>query len=593
MYIAPERFYSAQFLEMLTQIKVSLFAIDEAHCVSQWGHDFRPSYARLSQAIQSLGNPPVIALTATATEDVKQDIIKQLKLNNPELVITGFARPNLQLGVIQASDAQKTNLIVSTILKASDRTGIIYAGTRKSVDSILDTLRNNQIQAVAYHAGIDQEARKRVQDDFMQGSVNIVVATNAFGMGIDKSNIRFVIHADMPGTVEAYYQEVGRAGRDGKTSFCLMLYNNRDRYLREFFIKGDNPPHSAILELYEILLSYETSKVIITYAELKDALSDDVPDMAIGTALKVLEREGCIARAQEKSRNARIKLIGDFDNIMNSFGTRAKMMRDNFTQFYNSFNQELISGWEFNLEGVANTLNLKKDALARMVKKLAELGAAEYSPPARGTEINILKRVALSEIKIDFSVLENKLNQAYAKLDKMEDFVYSMNCRQKYILDYFGQDSTENCQKCDNCLAQSGYERKHSYPERKSYKDSTENKNKNKSSRKGTKVKLATKLTQLVTYDLYNDGLSIEEIAKERCLKARTIADHIAYLIEKKLKIDVDKLVVSAKQKKIMRAIKEVGFEKLKPIMEKLGGEDSGIGWDEIRFVVAQQRALN
>ena len=292
LYIAPERFYSAQFLEMLAQIKVSLFAIDEAHCVSQWGHDFRPSYARLSQAIQMLGNPPVVALTATATQDVKQDIIKQLNLDSPELVVTGFARPNLQLGVIQAVESRKIDVIVNAVLNANQKTGIIYAGTRKSVDSILNTLKGNRIKALAYHAGVDQEARKKIQDDFMQGKVDVVVATNAFGMGIDKSNIRFVIHADMPGTLEAYYQEVGRAGRDGKTSFCLMLYNNRDRYLREFFIKGDNPPHSAILELYEILLNYDTPKVIATYTELKESLSQDVPDMAIGTALKILEREG-------------------------------------------------------------------------------------------------------------------------------------------------------------------------------------------------------------------------------------------------------------------------------------------------------------
>ena len=465
LYIAPERFYSTQFVEMLTQIKVSLFAVDEAHCVSQWGHDFRPSYSKLSRAIELLGNPPVIALTATATIDVREDIVKQLKLQNPELVITGFARPNLQLGVIQASDQQKIDIIINSILGASEQIGIIYAGTRKSVDSILGSLLDNQIEAVAYHAGIDQEERKKVQDDFMFGKVGIVVATNAFGMGIDKSNIRFVIHADMPGTVEAYYQEVGRAGRDGEASFCLMLYNNRDRYLREFFIKGDNPPHNSILELYEILLSYETPKVIVTYADLKEALSDDVPDMAIGTALKILEREGCIARAQERSKNAQLKLIDDFDSIVNAFSPRAKIMRDNFINLYDNFSQELATEWEFNFETVASALSIKKDALTRMIKKIVELGAAEYSPPAKGTEINILKRVPSSEVKIDFSVLENKLNDAYSKLNKMEDFVYSLNCRQKYILDYFGQDTDESCQKCDNCLAQSGHGRKYSLPQ--------------------------------------------------------------------------------------------------------------------------------
>ena len=251
LYIAPERFYSAEFVTALRQVKVSLFAIDEAHCISQWGHDFRPSYLKLKGAIELLGKPTVAAFTATATLEVREDIIKQLGLIDPNLVITGFARPNLQFGVINTQDSRKSQFVLDAISSVPDGSGIIYVGTRSRADELLQTLLAHDISAVGYHAGMEAADRQWVQENFMKGKAKVIVATNAFGLGIDKHNIRFVIHYDMPGTIEAYYQEAGRAGRDGQPSFCLLLYSPRDRYLQEFFIKGDNPPPEIILEVYE------------------------------------------------------------------------------------------------------------------------------------------------------------------------------------------------------------------------------------------------------------------------------------------------------------------------------------------------------
>jgi len=236
IYVAPERLGTADFLQFAINTPISLIAVDEAHCVSQWGQDFRPSYLKIAEFVEQLKVRPTIgAFTATATGDVKNDIIRLLKLRNPVNLTTGFDRPNLYFGVEKPEN--KTKCFYELIASRSDQCGVVYCATRKAVDSVCATLRQRGISAGRYHAGLDDNERRINQDDFIQNKTSVIVATNAFGMGIDKPDVRYVIHYNMPKNLENYYQEAGRAGRDGKPSDCILLFSDDDIKTAEYMIQ--------------------------------------------------------------------------------------------------------------------------------------------------------------------------------------------------------------------------------------------------------------------------------------------------------------------------------------------------------------------
>lgn len=585
LYIAPERFYSNEFVQALTKIKVSLFAIDEAHCISSWGHDFRPSYMKLRQAIEMVGNPQVIALTATATLEVRKDIIKQLGLVEPSLVVTGFDRPNLTFSVIKANEGSKPHYVLEAIRGATAGAGVIYVSTRARADQLLQVLIDNGIDAIGYHAGLDANERKAVQENFIANKAKVIVATNAFGLGIDKSDVRFVIHYDMPGTIEAYYQEAGRAGRDGKPSNCLLLYNSRDRALQEFFIKGDNPSPEMILELYDLLMSYQSEKLLVTYSDLQKQLNSDAPDMAIGTAVKILEKEGLIRRSQDHVGSAYLKIYKPFSQLQEAFGARGKKNLALLGKMFERFGDDLLNGFDLNLEEVAIIFDTKKDTIRRLIKKLEESDLAEFKPPFKGTEIHILKRLHSTELNLDLKALKEKLAHSYDKLDRMENYVYHQGCRPGYIVEYFGEKEVVACGKCDNCLERAGSDINMSAIDAIFEEKGKSKKEKNNSNSSSQEIGFNTKLTQLETYDLYEQKLSIDEMAQIRNLKPATIVEHLCFLIHAKKEIDISRFVEGETLEKIKEAIGKVGPTKLAPIKELLGEE---IGWDDIKLVLAK-----
>ena len=248
LYVAPERLFNQSFNLLLQRMTVKLFVIDEAHCISQWGHDFRPEYARLGEMRKLLGNPTTIALTATATDGVRNDIIHQLEMTEPRVYVTGFDRPNLRYESRTIGKVKEKNEELVRLLRTELGTGIVYCATRKNVDAVTSLLSENlrDRPIFAYHAGMDMAARSVNQEQFMQTPRSIAVATNAFGMGINKPDIRFVFHYNLPGTLEAYYQEAGRAGRDGRPARCAILFSYQDRYTQEFFIDkiGEDTPNA-------------------------------------------------------------------------------------------------------------------------------------------------------------------------------------------------------------------------------------------------------------------------------------------------------------------------------------------------------------
>jgi ATP-dependent DNA helicase RecQ len=297
VYIAPERFRSRSFLQALGQITIGLFAIDEAHCISQWGHDFRPDYFRLGSVLEELGRPQVAAFTATATPEVRTDIVKRLGLENPSVFVAGFARPNLRFIVTETEgESEKYNRLRALIQRY--RTGIVYCATRKRVDLVGGELKSWGIRVVSYHGGIDDAAREEAQNQFTQNNCDVAVATNAFGMGIDRADIRFVVHFEIPGSLEAYYQEAGRAGRDGEPAECELLFNYADTRVQDFFINGSNPSIETIRNVYLLLrnMANEEGEVERSIHDLAARLDQESNEMAVHSAITILDRHGVIDR---------------------------------------------------------------------------------------------------------------------------------------------------------------------------------------------------------------------------------------------------------------------------------------------------------
>lgn len=293
LYVTPERFRKPEFVELIARRRVALLAVDEAHCISTWGHDFRPDYTRLREFREILGNPTTIALTATATPEVQEDIIAQLGLAKAQVRIfhEGIARPNLHLAVEEVYGEQQKREHIMKIRSANAGNGVVYFALIKSLQTMSEQLHSRRVAHSRYHGDLDTGERKRVQNYFMQGEGNLVLATNAFGMGIDKENIRFVLHAEVPGSMEAYYQEIGRAGRDGKRADCILFYDDQDLLIQMEFMRWNNPAADFYERLYNFLVEDLEQVNAFGVEGLKEKLHfKNKHDYRLETALGMLDR---------------------------------------------------------------------------------------------------------------------------------------------------------------------------------------------------------------------------------------------------------------------------------------------------------------
>ena len=454
LYLAPERFDVGSAAERLRNAGVSLLAVDEAHCISEWGHDFRPSYLRINAVREQLGAPPTIALTATATPEVRRDIVRQLALRTPETVITGFDRRNLSYHVVRTrNEQQKDDALIDT-LRRYEGLAIVYASTRKAVQRISGVLEQARISAVAYHAGLDDAHRHAVQDAFMNEEVRVIVATNAFGMGIDKPNVRLVVHHAMPGTLEAYYQEAGRAGRDGQPSACVLLHAFPDRFTHEFFIKSAYPDRPMVERVYDELVRMADASGLarVSADAISSGLHGAVKAREAESALRILEHGGAIQNEQATSSRVFVRLLATPDRIKRELGGTGDVVeRDLLRALWRAVGSRITDGAMIDPDGLPPGFG----GSIGVTSMLDALQARQFVVWERsGGGIRLTRpRAPLSAFPIDWEATQRRLRADMAKLEAMQRYAYTTSCRRGFVLRYFGDPAARAaCEGCDNCL---------------------------------------------------------------------------------------------------------------------------------------------
>lgn len=599
IYVAPERLNSDTFLNLLNKINISMVTIDEAHCVSQWGHDFRPSYCEIANMILNLKKRPIVsAFTATATEIVKNDIVNLLHLENPYCLTTGFDRKNLTFSVENSND--KFEFIVNYLSEHKNEAGIIYCLTRKNVDTVFDKLSDLGLLVSRYHGGMTEKQRRLSQEDFTFDRTNIMVATNAFGMGIDKSNIRYVIHYNMPKDLESYYQEAGRGGRDGEKADCILLFSRSDIVTNKVLIES-TPSGSSHYQEYEKLndmVDYcNTDKCLRKYileyfgettnfdncGNCSNCLDDsELTDITADTQ-KILS---CIKRMNERfgssmvvdvlrgSKGSRILSLG-FDNL-STYGIMKDYPKDSLKDLISYLITEGYIKSIGDKYPVLMLTPLSNDVLFNGTKVFTKL-KLNKSSITKSTETSI-------ETKFDenlFTILTN-LRKKVADENNVAPFIIFSDVSLKQMSTIYPTDA-ENMLKIEgvglNKLVKYGnifietisdYVLKN-HIDVKAYSTTK-------------KVKPPKQDTKLISYEMFSNGMSIEDIVKERGLTRITIEGHLIDCLEKGMNLNLEKYIHTEYRDEILKVIHEIGTEKLKPIKEALPEE---VSYFDIRYYVA------
>jgi ATP-dependent DNA helicase RecQ len=607
LYVAPERLESTSFYNTIKNMNISQVAIDEAHCVSQWGHDFRSSYRYIWKFIDSLEKRPVVtAFTATATQEVREDIVKQIKLQDPRVFISGFDRKNLRISCLKIGD--RFSHMLKYIKENSKQSGIIYAATRKSVDSIYEKFLKNHINVVRYHAGLSDSERKRAQEDFVYDRVSVIVATNAFGMGIDKSNVRYVIHYNMPRNIESYYQEIGRAGRDGEISDCILLFSPQDVATQKYLIESSVQSESRKLNEYKKLqqmvdfVHYSgcLRKYILNYfgekvqweecGNCSNCMNDgEYTDRTIDAQKVML----CVYRIKKGfgvnmivnvlRGSSQRKIIQNGFHRLSTYGIMREYSKEQLSNFINTL---IAHGYLSLKEGEYPVVILNKQSLD-VLKGNAKVILKENVKIKKVVVDNELFDI-LRTLRRDISSKEGIPPYLVFSDSTLREMSMRYPCNKEQMLDISGVGSLKLEKYGDMFIDKiEEYVLKNNIDTNWSFKKEIVRSNDTK--KENRKLK-----THEITLNMIRENMGVVEVAKKRGLKISTILTHITKCIEKEdisdLNIDFSDIFTEDEEKIIMSAIEKVGFERLYPIKEIV---PENIDYDKIKSVILKNYLCN